>query len=244
MTQSFGKLSIADLSIVIPLAPGEQSWRQLLGDLHVLTQVSEIILVYPESAAAQLRASGAFAHDPRVQWVSSEAGRAVQLNTGAKASTRPVLWFLHADSRLDASTGHALRTVLSDFQDRVYFFTLKFLADGPALMWLNEKGAWFRSQILQMPFGDQGLLMHNSVFSNAGLFPTHVAYGEDHCFVWQAARAGNPCQATGGVIWTSARKYSGRGWLRTTLRHQALTLRQALPEWWKTRRKRHCQISR
>ena len=66
---------LENVSIVIPVAAGEGAHEILLGDLEGLK--SEII-------------------------ISSEGSRALSLNSGAVRAKRNFIWFLHADSRVDA----------------------------------------------------------------------------------------------------------------------------------------------
>ncbi|HET9606552.1 MAG TPA: glycosyltransferase, partial [Nitrospira sp.] len=49
-----------------------------------------------------------------IRLLSSEAGRARQLNVGAAACTADVLLFLHADTHLPAATKHLMEQALGD----------------------------------------------------------------------------------------------------------------------------------
>ena len=153
------------------------------------------------------------------------------MNAGARATTHPFLWFLHADSRL---TPHALASLgrsLAEAPRALHYFDLAFLDDGPALMQINELGARLRSRWGGMPFGDQGFCIAGEVWEGLGGFRTDVEYGEDHLLAWAARRAGVPLRPVGAPLLTSARRYRERGWLRTTARHLRLTAAQAFPEW-------------
>lgn len=214
------------LSVVVPVGPGDESWRSLLPDLAPLPAGdAEILLV----AATGSRPAGFdpadFGLRAETRWLEAPAGRATQQNAGAASARGDLLWFVHADSRLPAATlaaalqfaaGHALG-----------YCELRFRADGPVLVRLNAWGAHWRSRLFRLPFGDQGLLLPRAVFESLGGFDPAVVVGEDHALVAAARRAGVPVVPLGATIETSARRYAEHGWLRTTARHWALTLAQA-----------------
>lgn len=214
------------LSIVIPVGPGEPAWRALLTDLALLDDDSEIVLVAAEGqtpcdfdpADYRLRAP--------TRWIEAPAGRAGQLNAGARAARGGTLCFLHADSRLPNTS---LSTLIAREIDQcsVHYFDLVFLPDGPGLMAINRIGAFIRSRWLALPFGDQGLSLSRNLFERLNGFDQTISGGEDHDFIWRARRAGVTIVPLRTPILTSARRYAERGWWRTTARHLWLTARQA-----------------
>ena len=223
---------LGDVSVVIPLAPGETSWRALLGDLAPIARDAQVLLVATEpSPADPERVASACGLRARVVWLESSPGRARQMNLGAGRATRDFVWFLHADSRLRSEALAALGRSLAAHPEAMHYFDLRFLKDGPAMMPLNAAGVWFRSRVLGLPFGDQGLCLRRQLFQSLGPFDERAAYGEDHLLVWAARRAGVPLRCCGAAIRTSARKYRQHGWARTTARHLWLTAKQAAPQW-------------
>jgi hypothetical protein len=216
---------LSNVSLIVPVAPGDEAWRTLLGDLGPFGGEILVVGTAAEPPDFDRRRS------ETVRWLVSEPGRAAQQNAGARAATRPFFWFVHADSRLGVEAFTELAAALASRPQAVHYFDLRFLPDGPALMRLNEWGARFRSRVLGLPFGDQGLCLSKDLFDALGGFDTQVSYGEDHLFVWAAHRRRVPVRSTGASIHTSARKYREWGWLRTTGRHLALTIRQAWREW-------------
>lgn len=211
------------LSIVMPAGPGDDAWRTSLPPLvracAGAALGAHVVLVLPDgSPVAGVVPSG-------VRVLHAAAGRASQLNAGAQATDGDWLWFVHADSVFDADALDALLRVLARNDDAIGYFDLRFLGDGPALTVLNAAGAWFRSRVLGLPFGDQALLMPRRVYERLGGF-AHVP-GEDHALVWAARRAGVRLRPVGATVRTSARRYATRGWLATTLRHLVLTVAQA-----------------
>ncbi|MBK8284776.1 MAG: glycosyltransferase [Ahniella sp.] len=142
-----------DLAIVIPVGPNDESWRKLLPQLAAWP-ARDIVMVFPEQLApAEPRPE---LTDPRVQVILAPRGRALQLNAGARVSTTRWLWFLHADSVLGDSALSAVTQHIAGPDRALGYFDLRFLNDGPAWMAINTFGAWIRSRLLGMPFGDQG----------------------------------------------------------------------------------------
>ncbi len=219
------------LSIVIPVGPGDLSWGDLLSQLAPACPAgTEIVLSAAEDEPALLDGHRSALPGLAIRWISGVAGRGRQLNRGARSSNGGYLWFLHADSRLSGETFPTLLRRLRAGEGAIWYFDLRFLPDGPRLTVLNEVGAWLRSRLLGLPFGDQGFALTRSLFEALGGFPEQAEYGEDHLFVWAARHASVPVRPLGLPLMTSARKYARSGWLTTTLRHLWLTWRQAAPE--------------
>lgn len=212
---------LSQVSIVLPVGPGDRSWPPLYAALREHAAAAELLPVFADG-------------DPQptpIEALHAPKGRALQQNTGARTAQRPWLWFLHADTRLTPQALPALRTFVERNEPALGWFRLRFDAEGPkTLQWAmraNAIGANWRSRRLGLPFGDQGLLIPRAAFDRLEGFDPQLAYGEDHALVWRARRAGLPLRAIDAALVTSARKYAERGWLRTTLHHLRLTVDQA-----------------
>lgn len=210
------------LSVIIPVGPGDAAWRDLLGDLSALPASCEVLLVGTAGETAPSLDTQAPGH---VRWLQAPIGRASQLNAGVAAARNGVVWLLHADTRLSPGTLERMLERLPGSNELAYF-DLHF-SDGPPLMALNAAGAWLRSRIGRMPFGDQGFVIHRRSLLRLGGFDASVGRGEDHALVWSARRAGMRLKPVGCSLSTSARRYVEHGWWRTTLSHLWLTARQA-----------------
>lgn len=215
-----------DLSIIIPVKNKDESWPELVNELLNNHSNFEIIVVGPDFENTK-------SDDPRLRYLYSKQGRALQLNLGAAKATKSNLWFLHADSKLSNRTLQKVEEKLKDKPEAIFFFDLNFLPDGPRLMVLNSIGAYWRSHLLKMPFGDQGFFMARKTFFSLGLFDENALYGEDHLFIWKAHQRGVDVFPAYAELFTSARKYRNFGWLTTTTRHIILTYKQAFPQWLK-----------
>lgn len=216
--------TLQKLSIIIPFAPNDMAWELLLSDLRNLSETTEIILV-AASKETKLEAQ-AFKANVAFTVIDSAMGRALQMNAGAKMAKNPCLWFLHADSRLDARCLRAIDNF--DFvKSKLGYFGLRFLDDGPRTMGINSFGVWFRSRFLGIAFGDQGFVISKSNFEKLGMYREDLSSGEDHALIWMARKNGVKLKHLNASIKTSARKYAQYGWGQTTRNHLRETWRQA-----------------
>jgi len=222
------------LSVIVPLGPDEVEWHGLVPQLGAalgtaLPHGSEVIIV--AAAAPVPKLPTAWPENLPLRHFDGGAGRARQLNRGARQAEGEWLWFLHADSRLGPDTVPALLAFLARDEAALGWFDLAFRPGGTALMRLNAYGANMRSAWLGMPFGDQGFVILARSFAALGGFREDAPYGEDHLLAWTARQAGLPLRRIGARLFTSARKYERAGWASTTARHVWLTAIQAWPEW-------------
>ena len=217
------------LSIIIPLAPNETSWQQLLPRLACFNDETEVLFV---SSSKQHLRGQTHGSDPIIKVILSNSGRAQSMNAAADMAQGEYLWFLHADSCLQKNTHQTIYDVINKphQKNRLWFFDLRFLNDGPPNMSINTLGVFIRSRYFKMPFGDQAFLMKKSLFDKIGRYNETATYGEDHLLVWQAYQHGISVKPIGTSIKTSARKYLIKGRWPTTKKHLILTYSQAWAE--------------
>lgn len=215
------------LSIIIPISPVEDMLDPLLTYFsNHMDFKAEIII----SAAHQNKERcNKYSSHPNVRYITGPKGRAKQLNRGAEHALGKYLWFVHADSKFEDNNAVSYLMDFLGLRKRILtYFNLCFDNDGPLLMRMNELGVWFRCRFLNIPFGDQALALRRNDFWDMGGFDETLPKGEDHSFVRKAREKGMAVKSCGLNITTSSRKYKLNGWLRTTLNHLWLTLKQAM----------------
>lgn len=216
-----------DLSVIIPVGPGENAWPGLLSQLTTLGPNTEIILVHAVNCPLVDKQCSM----TPVRHIQSAAGRARQLNMGAACAKGRWLWFLHADTRLTSNVLPILLRFIRDDNDVIGYFNLRFDQCGLAPTCLNAFGANLRSRLFGLPFGDQGFIMRADCFHHLGNFNEQVRHGEDHLLIWQARKERFALHRLPATLVSSARRYREQGWIRTTARHLWLTAGQIWLGW-------------
>ena len=160
------------LSVIIPIGPNETELPGIISDLHDLREGSEVIFAMGEDAVSTFMMPEIDGVNCRI--VFAAPGRASQMNAAALEASGNILWFLHADSRLSSDTVEILMKRLLTEADELLFHELRFLQGGPVAMPLNALGVWFRSNVLKMPFGDQGFCIKKQLFLELGRYPENA----------------------------------------------------------------------
>lgn len=118
----------------------------------------------------------------------SPPGRAVQMNVGAAATSARVLWFVHADCRIDPDALGQIRAALAHPQVVGGGLSLRFDRRSVGLDYL----AWSstkRARHLHQVFGDQAMFVRRDAFEALGGFP-ELAIMEDLELSRRLARRG------------------------------------------------------
>ncbi|MGK7901011.1 MAG: TIGR04283 family arsenosugar biosynthesis glycosyltransferase [Hormoscilla sp.] len=148
-----------------------------------------------------------------VKVISAATGRACQMNAGAAVAKGAILLFLHADTRLPVGFDRIVRDCLSKPQVVAGAFRLQI--DGAlAGIRLVEMGVNWRSRLLGLPYGDQGIFMPATVFNDIGGFPD-LPIMEDVASIRRLQRLGKIAIAPAAVM-TSGRRWQKLGILKTT----------------------------
>ena len=205
------------LQILIPTYEAEATLNrlleQLIGKLNV--DPCRILIIDGGSTDGTL----AIAENHAVPVLASTRGRGTQLRNGAEASERDWLLFLHADSRLEAEDWQATQDYCRPCnRGKAAYARLRFDAQGwKPRLW--ETGVALRCHLFALPYGDQGLLIHRSLYENVGGYAPLMQM-EDVDIVRRLGRA--RLHALSATITTSVVKYQRNGWMQQSLRHANL----------------------
>jgi len=208
------------ISIIIPAINEAHSIAQAIESVSIAADV-EVIVVdggSHDKTPQIARATGA-----RV--ISSPAGRARQMNTGATAAHGSILLFLHADTSLPVGFQRNVREVLARPEVSAGAFQLHIADPGRSFRCI-ERFVRFRSTILQFPYGDQAIFLKAETFRQLGGFPD-CPIMEDYELVRKLRRIGRIAIAP-MPIRTSARRWLANGVWRTTLTNQACVVARRL----------------
>lgn len=177
----------------------------------------EVIVVDGGSTDDTLRMAEALA----ARTLRVAGGRAAQMNAGAQVAIGDILLFLHGDTQLPKGFGDLIHEALQDESVIAGAFYLQIDAPLWQLRWV-EYGVNWRSRVLQMPYGDQGIFLRSATFQQVGGFPEQPIM-EDFELMRGLQRLGKIAIIPIPVV-TSARRWLQRGILRTTLINQLVIL--------------------
>lgn len=152
--------------------------------------------------------------------ITGPKGRGGQLKRGAEAAKGAWLLFLHADTHLPPDWVGAAMTHRQTHPNLAAAFRLRFRAAGvaPTLVagWAN-----LRSAAINLPYGDQGLLLSRPLYDYAGGFPDQPLM-ED---VAMARALRGRIRLLETHVTTGAERYTQNGWLRQGRRNLGTLLR-------------------
>jgi rSAM/selenodomain-associated transferase 2 len=195
------------LSIVIPVLDRRP---ELEATLRALPQVGEVIVVdggSTDGSAEAARSQGA-------RMFVTPPGRGGQLRAGAGEAAFDWLLFLHADTWLDGAAWAAIRETVSRGEaGRAASFRFR-LDDGAWQARVLEWGVRARVALLALPYGDQGLLIHRSLYDAVGGY-RELPLMEDVDLVRRLGR--RRLRRLPGTATTSAERWRRRGWARQSL---------------------------
>ena len=164
------------LSIVIPSLNEATHLPLLIADLNLWPDQLEICVCDAcSSDESVLAAELSGAKVVRL----SEPNRGAQLHYGASNTDGDWLLFLHADCRMLREWPEVLTKIINQLESRNIAWFFDFKVQGKRLeMKLLEIAVAIRSNLFKRPYGDQGLLIHRSLYEEIGGYK-HIYLMED-----------------------------------------------------------------
>jgi len=163
--------------------------------------------------------SPAIARELGARIVSTEPGRALQMNAGARVAAGDILLFLHADTLLPGGYGRFVRTALADRDAVAGAFCLAIGGPSRGLRAVARL-ANLRARWLGLPYGDQAVFLRATTFSQLDGFP-ELPIMEDFVMARRLRKHGRIVTVPATVT-TAARRWNRLGVLRTTLINQLI----------------------
>jgi rSAM/selenodomain-associated transferase 2 len=151
---------LSKISIIIPTINEANNLPLLLSDLSDIQKEGEIIIV--DCGSEDKTIDVANIYGAKV-FKSEERNRGLQLDIGAKNSKGDWLIFLHADTRLTHDWLKKINLVLKGDKNYIYNFTFK-INHKKIIYRVLEILVNFRSQYFKQPYGDQGLIIHRTIY--------------------------------------------------------------------------------
>jgi len=202
---------LSKISIIIPTINEANNLPLLLSDLSIIQKEGEVLII--DCGSEDKTIEIAKIYGAKV-YKSNEKNRGLQLDIGAKNSKGEWLIFLHADTRLTHEWFTKIKSILKGDKNFIYFFKFK-INDQKIIYRFLEILVNFRSQFLKQPYGDQGLIIHRSIYLKNNGF-RKIPLMEDVDFLRRLNNKKDLKQLN-SLIFTSSRK-----WERTNIFVQAL----------------------
>ena len=201
---------MSKISIIIPAINEAKNLPLLLSDLLAIQEEVEIIIV--DGGSEDKTIDVANIYGAKV-CKSKERNRGLQLDMGAKNSVGEWLIFLHADTRLSNDWFTKIKSFLNKDKNLIYHFKFK-INDKKIIYRFLEILVNLRSRYFKQPYGDQGLIIHKSIyFKNNGF--RKIPLMEDVDFL-KRLKNKKDLKQLNFPIFTSSRK-----WERTNIFLQA-----------------------
>lgn len=207
---------MATLSVVIPVINESDHLAQTLTIVNTAVEV-EVIVVDGGSSDDTVPIAKAFG----AVVIQSQPGRAAQMNAGAAIATAPNLLFLHADTCLPLGYDWLICETLAQPEVVAGAFDLAIAGSQIGLR-LVEWGVKWRSRLLHMPYGDQGIFLKAEAFHSLGGFPD-MPIMEDFVLMQRLNKLGKVA-IVAATVSTSDRRWQTLGIFKTTLANQLIIL--------------------
>jgi rSAM/selenodomain-associated transferase 2 len=200
------------LTVVIPALNAEACLGRCLDALTAADRVVVADGGSRDGTVALARAKGALV-------VEGAHGRGAQLHAAAAAVTTDWMLFLHADTVLDPGWRAAVDAFMHDPTNRLRAAAFVFAVDdGSARARRLERMVAWRSRVMALPYGDQGLLISRAFYNALGGYRP-MPLMEDVDLVRRIGRARLTLLPVRAV--TSADKWRRDGWTVRSARNIA-----------------------
>lgn len=203
------------LSVVIPALNAEATLPATLDSVFA-PAIADLDVVVVDGGSTDGTAPIAATRGARV--IPSPPGRGRQLATGAQAARHNWLLFLHADTVLPHDWDTHINRFLAAARNiqRAGYFDLAFNTDVPGARRVARLANW-RARTWGLPYGDQGLVIHRTLYDEVGGFDPRLNLMED---VELVRRLGPMrLKPLGAAVTTSARRYERHGWWKRPTRN-------------------------
>lgn len=233
--------NILPINIIVPIYNEDESvvaWLQQVvsylnaGDWLVVVDASDTPVIESLSTHAIFQQDQIF-------YLTSNKGRAVQMNTGAdfllskmdnEKKAASILWFLHSDSGLSAAHLQYLSQLSCDVKWGRFDVQLSpYLNASPsvpilpfdisfsfsAASFIISKFINVRSRLTQVMTGDQGIFIRSDIFQTLQGY-ANIPLMED-VEISKRLRILAKADCNGPVLQTSARRWQKHGWVKTVL---------------------------
>jgi rSAM/selenodomain-associated transferase 2 len=205
------------ISIIVPVLNEAALIRSFLVELRKRAPRAEILVV--DGNSSDQTAEYAAPVCDRV--LRTTAGRARQMNAGARVAHGDVLWFIHADATIPSNATDEIARILDDPEVVGGFFRIR-IPRANLIYRVSDCVAHYAGLLFGIRYGDHGFFCRREIFEKLGGFP-EVALMEDADFFQKLRRMGK-VRAISTPIVIEPRRYERVGPIRLTLVFTAMSV--------------------
>ncbi|WP_456377464.1 TIGR04283 family arsenosugar biosynthesis glycosyltransferase [Thiolapillus sp.] len=214
---------LASISIIIPTLNEAKHIEATLETLQPMRKRGHEILLADGGSSDDTTLIAA----PMVsKLLECKAGRAAQMNTGARQAHGEILWFIHADTLAQPDMDEELIEALSTSKSSWGRFDVSLSGSSYSLRIIERMMNW-RSRLTGIATGDQGIFVRRNMFEQIGGFPSIPLMEDIEISTRLKKTAGKPLCLHSKLL-TSSRRWESRGVLHTVLLMWRLRLAYAL----------------
>ena len=203
-------------SIIIPVLNEVDHINSLIEHINKLSSGKDLEIIVVDGS--QNKETINAIKNPKVISISSEKGRARQLNAGAAIARGGVLIFLHADTRLPSTSLEKINRVMENKLHVGGAFDLCIRSEKPVFK-IISKMISFRSRLTRVPYGDQAIFIVRDYFFDLGGYK-NIPLMEDVELMRRIKKSGKKIKMiSSDCVSTSPRRWEKEGILFCTLRN-------------------------
>jgi rSAM/selenodomain-associated transferase 2 len=213
-------LNSIEFSIIVPVFHEGERINGLIESLNHLDsdKTIEIIVVDGSQERDTLRAI----RSNQVIKISSEKGRAIQMNAGAFIAKGEILIFLHVDTDLPIRALGKIHSLIERSEYVGGAFDLGIKSDKFIYKVIGTLSSW-RSRLSRIPFGDQAIFIRKEYFDRIGGYK-EIPLMEDVELMRRIKKSGKKIWIFYDRVITSPRRWEKEGVIYCTLRDWVLRI--------------------
>jgi rSAM/selenodomain-associated transferase 2 len=207
------------ISIIVPVLDESAGIRKFLEGLRQRAASAEVIVVEASGSRSVSVSQSLTALCDRV--LTSDRGRAAQMNAGANAANGEVFWFVHADCELPHNCLTQITRALRDPQTVGGCFRIRF-SRPETIFRVSDLCGNLAVDLFRICYGDHGIFCRRRDFLAVSGYPD-VPVFEDAEFYRRLRGRGRTRQMAGEIV-TSPRRYQQVGPYRLTMTYLFLSV--------------------
>jgi rSAM/selenodomain-associated transferase 2 len=213
-------LNSIEFSIIVPAFHEGERINDLIESLNQSDSDKNIEIIVVDGS--QERDTLRVIHSNQVIKISSEKGRAIQMNAGAFIAKGEILIFLHADTELPIQALGKIRSLMERTDYVGGAFDLGIKSDKFIYKAIGTLSS-LRSRLSRIPLGDQAIFIRKEYFDQMGGYK-EIPLMEDVELMTRIKKSGRKIRIFYDRVRTSPRRWEKEGVIYCTVRDWTLRI--------------------